>query len=382
MEWYLQSRTSTFFGSFNTNVKKSLEKAVKSIINIIDDMSLEAQTRGLAMLSTVSRDVSDIKSTVGRDVSDIKEFLLSQRQNHYPDDTEAGRRMYDMFMACMAKFNSQGPLDYAISQGGSAMNFEAPARFQELTSSQVHISRANARDYANHLEAFVVGEEGPGLFKDGWFWMAESNVFPRLQEWMAESDQSRVLWISSPYEQGTTSAKAAALAVVGTAWQAKTPIISHFCERPRRDPQRLPQTVEQNGLIGVVYSLIIQLLQFNIEGEEIDLKEETFKNLNGDVDSWSESLEILSMLLFQTPFLSYCVIHGLNELEWSNGDEWCHDFLEVLFRRQEQENSVFNILLTTSGQSKVLPNHIGLEDCYVSNTSAREVARVARLIEF
>lgn len=291
MEWYLQSKTSKFFGSFNTNVKKTLEEAVKSIKNIIDDMRFEAEITGLAM------------------VADIKKGLFLQRQNCRPDDIEAGRRMYDMFKAFMAKFNSQWPQDHAISQGSSAIDLEAPARSEELTS-QTHISRSNVRCYANNLEAFVVMEEGPGLFKDGWLWMTETNIFPRLQEWMTESDQSRVLWISSPHEQGTTSAKAAALAVVGTAWQAKTPIISHFCERPRPDPQRLPQTIDQNGLIGVVYSLIVQLLQFNIEGEDIDLKEETLKNLNGDRDSWSESLEILSMLLFQTPFLSYCVIQA------------------------------------------------------------------------
>lgn len=97
------------------------------------------------------------------------------------------------------------------------------------------------------------------------------------------------------------------------------------------------------GLIGLVYSLIRQLLQFNVEENDLDLSPERFAKLDGTMDSWECSLDLLEDLLDRTRFLPYCVIHGLNKLDWSAGAVACEEFLDILLRRQQKAGSDFNI---------------------------------------
>lgn len=69
---------------------------------------------------------------------------------------------------------------------------------------------------------------------------------------------------------------------------------------------------------------------------------------------------------------------GLNALEWSTGAEWCNEFLDVLLSRQEMSDSVFNILFTTCGQSKVLYRRIDIQDQIYATKSLKEVERRGR----
>ena len=370
MEWYLGSKTSKFFGSFNENIKTRFEEAASLIRDRIDDMYRESSVGGLAMLSILGRDVSEIKSEI-----------LSQRQNYQPDDNQAGERMLKVLEAIVTEVRSQRMAIEVLGHDKEWSERETFSRIQDVMLQDT-ITREQALLYSRQLEAFIVGEEGPTLFEDGRIWLAEDGVLTRLRDWMADNQESRMLWISSPLEpEKVTAAKAAAMAVVATAWQAKTPIISHFCVRPRRD--RIPdsQTAEQAALIGLVYSLIRQLLQFNTGNEKIDIGEEVKRKLDGRNESWPHSLEVLGKLLDQAPRLLYCVIHNLCYLEWSSGTRWCNNFLDILFERQSKKGITLNVLLTTSGQSKLLPRRIALVDRCVAVKPAREMARRGRHIE-
>lgn len=75
-------------------------------------------------------------------------------------------------------------------------------------------------------------------------------------------------------------------------------------------------SIEQVRLVGLVYSLIYQLLEFSGAEDELDVSKESLAALNGGKESWSASLEVLRSLLNRTPVLVYCVIDGLNDLEW------------------------------------------------------------------
>ena len=160
------------------------------------------------------------------------------------------------------------------------------------------------------------------------------------------------------------------------AWQVKAPIIFHFCERPRWSKE--DQTNEESGMIGLVYCLIIQFLQFNVEGDRFDVSQDDFDRLDGTKQSFAKSLDILYRLLICTPHVSFCVIHNLNALEWGGGAEWCHDFLDVLFQRQRDVGKSFNILLTTSGQSRVLAERVDAEDHCCAGKIARQVPLIGR----
>ena len=94
--------------------------------------------------------------------------------------------------------------------------------------------------------------------------------------------------------------------------------------------------------------------------------------MDGEACSWKASLRILRTLLSHTPVITFCVIDGLNKLEWNNGGSWCSQLLDILKERQQQSDSSFNILLCTAGQSIVLPKHVKMEDRQIANKRARE----------
>jgi hypothetical protein len=367
IEWYLHCRLSRLFRSFNENLKKGFDDATKDLEDCIHELYREASIGNTAMIAMLLGEVSSLKTELHR-----------QRQNYLAQDTSAGHRMVILMEASW--MDSKSPKRTLEAEKPSRPAIEPASRIQDVTAAG--ITRAQARAHSPALEPFIIGDEGPGLFGAGHFWLAEEEVLPKLRAWMIEDAAPRTLWVSSPHDPaGTTSARAAALAVVAAAWQAEAPLISHFCQRPQRDKVRAGMSIEQVGLVGLVYSSIYQLLEFSGAEDELGFSEESLAALNGGAESWGTSLEVLRSLLDRTPMLMYCVIDGLNDLEWGGGGEWCRQFLNVLLARQRRAGTVFNILLTTAGQSLVLPLCVQLKDRHIATKGAREVARVGRRIE-
>ncbi|KAI0116461.1 hypothetical protein GGR51DRAFT_501415 [Nemania sp. FL0031] len=368
--WYLQSKFSRLLSSFNENLEKSFKEAEKDLDDCISELYREASVGGLAMIAMLHGKVSALESELQR-----------QRENYASNDTQAGRRMMILMEASWMNSRTGTP-DRAIeSPQPASLAIEQASRIQDVTYSG--ITRAEARNYGPALEPFITGNEGPSLVGGESFWLAEEDVLPKLRTWMVENEASRTLWVSSPYdaEGEMTSARAAALAVATAAWQAETPLISHFCQRPRPSELRARMSIEQVGLIGLVYSFIHQLLQFSAAEDTLDVSAESFAFLDGGNGSWDAGLEVLQALLDRTPVLMYCVIDGLNDLEWGGGSPKCRQLLELLLARQRRAGTVFNILFTTAGQSLVLPSYVKLKDRHIATRGAREVSRFGRRIE-
>ncbi|KAJ3576263.1 hypothetical protein NPX13_g3754 [Xylaria arbuscula] len=366
IKWYLQSNLSRVFSSFNENLKKECEDATDDIEDCINELYREASVSSTAMIAILNGKVSNLESELRR-----------QRQNYAQQDTAAGRRMVVMMEASWMDSRIAGR---TIESANPTRLIETASRVQDVTPAGM--TRAQARAHDSTIKLFIIGDEGPGLFGEGKFWLAEDEVLPRLRAWMVEDKLPRTLWVSSPYDMaGTTSARASALAVVSAAWQAETPLISHFCQRPQPRQVRSGMSIVRVGLVGLVYSLIHQLLQFNAEGETLPFSEEQIAALDGSNDSWETGLEVLRILLEHTPVLMYCVIDGLNDLEWGDGGRGCRQVLEVLFARQRKTGTVFNILLTTAGQSLILPSCVNFRDRHIATKEARELERYGRRIE-
>jgi hypothetical protein len=364
IEWYLRSKFSRALASFNDNLVKDFTKAKTEIDEHINHFHEQASLSRTAMIAMVAQDVSVLKAEVRR-----------QHQSYDSQDVSAGRRM-SVLLEVMWEDRQfyKTALEATLASGRT---IEPASRVQDV--SECGITRSQARTYSVDIDSFIVGDEGAVHVGAGHSWLAEDAVLPKLRAWMIEDTTSRTIWISSPYQvtrmrSETTSAKAAALAVVSAAWQAETPLISHFCQRSQRNGMQA-MSIEQVGLIGLVYSMISQLLQFGGPEDELDINEEALAALNGEEDSWDASLEVLRALLDRTPKLMFCVIDGLNELELRSGWEWSQQFLDVLIARQSRDDTVFNILLTTSGQSRILPLNVELEDRYHAAKGAREIAR-------
>lgn len=238
------------------------------------------------------------------------------------------------------------------------------------------IPRGQALAYAYHLEEFIVGDDGLRYLSDARHRLAEDIVMRKLQEWIAATENSRTLWISCPVElQMASSARAASLGVIAAALQVEAPFISHFCEKPRYGSDTSHASPERVALIGMVYDLVYQLLQFNIEDTNLDLSQERMRRLDGTDQSWRHSISLLDDLLKHTHNLPYCVIHGMNILEVLDGTEWCHDLVEVLVGHQQKSDNVFNLLFTTAGQSRVLDEWISGEDRFYATKTMKYVQR-------
>ncbi|KAK3350268.1 hypothetical protein B0T25DRAFT_263212 [Lasiosphaeria hispida] len=373
MEWYMKSKIGKAILSFNESLKAEFEEKDQELHTHIEELYHEADIGNYARTAMTQGEVVALRKELRR-----------QRQNPQAmmPHLMAGQRM--------VVFLVDGWKD---SDHASHLRLEHASKYRPLatdSSSRVEdvkisgITREKARVYGPILGKFIIGDEGPALLTTGRFWVAEDEVLPKLRTWMTENTTSRTLWISSPDDpsDGIPSAQAAAMAVVSAAWQAETPIISHFCQRPRRDKTREGMTIEQVGLLGLVYSLISQLLQFSGDDDQLDVSEDCFGVLNGKKESWDAALQVLQALLSRTPVLMFCVIDSLNSLEYGEREslKWCSQVLDILRTRQQQEGTVFNILLTSAGQSRALAS-LGLKDRHITTRKAREVARVGRRIE-
>ncbi|KAI0503040.1 hypothetical protein F5B22DRAFT_662698 [Xylaria bambusicola] len=275
ISWYLHSRISRVFSSFNENLKKEREDARKDIEDCINELYREASVGSTATIAILSGKITNLETELSR-----------QRQNYAAQDTAAGRRMVVMMEASWMDSRISGR---TLESANPTRLLEPAPHVQDIAPAS--ITRAQARAHSSTIKVFVIGTEGPGMFGARKIWLAEDAIFPKLRTWMVENASSRTLWISSPYDkEGTTSTRAAALAVVTAAWQAETPLISHFCQRPRPREVRSGMSIVQVGLLGLVYSLIHQLLQFGSEEETLPISEEKMAALDGSNESWEVSL--------------------------------------------------------------------------------------------
>lgn len=345
IEWYLSSSKSKFFGSFNEKIKMGFTDSVRAIKEIISRMI------NLCHIGNAARGIS-----IHRDTALIKEEVLRQRQNQWAQngtEIDPGE-----FMQALLKVMYQ----FQAMEKPEPEQITAKAEQQAIEDTRESVptnSRSELREIARQMEPYVVGTEGHSLLGSDQFWMPGPKVASVLQEWMAKVELPQTLWVSGPAVSGTvsmTSSKASAMNVVLAAWTVHSPIISHFCERPHHGSDSV--TCERSGMVGLVYSLIIQLLQFNVEDDQLNLDLKDMSRLDGSIASFSEGLKVLYQLFACTQDLRFCVIHNLNALEWGGGAEWCHDFLDVLFRAQGNCRASLKILLTTSGSSRVLAERI------------------------
>ncbi|KAI0198041.1 hypothetical protein F4808DRAFT_437454 [Astrocystis sublimbata] len=371
IKWYLQSRLLRAFSSFNDNIKKGFTDTINDLEDCIREVYRETAVGGVGMLATLNNNLLDITAELQRQ----RQSFRQEQEDHW-----AGHRMLALLEDICMSINIGSKGKMASTEFGGRL-VAGTNRIEELGS--LGTTRAQARIHKDAIKAFIIGEEGPDLSNArSSSYVAEDGVLHKLRTWMPHGTESSTLWISSPYEvSATTSARAAALAVVTAAWGTQSPIISHFCQRMRPNKVRNGMSIEQVGLIGVVYSLIHQLLEFGKDTDEVNINTESLALLDGRVESWDASLEVLASLLEQTPNQMHCVIDGVSDLEFGDGKQWCRQFLEVLFARQGREGKIFSILLTTSGQSMILPSLVQMKDKHHATRPAREVARHGKRLD-
>lgn len=368
IEWYMKSKTSRFFSSFNEKLKERYDNAAARIDISIQRMYRQGNIANWAMLA--------VANSTPRQLHDD---AIRRRQQGADDVTLAiaGRRMQDFIASSYNAWCNEGsmidrdPVQQAL-----------PPRCGSVSSTTGLLNRAKVRARNSLLEEFIIGNEGHSVFKDGRLWLPHLDVSSKLHDWMNEDTRSPTLWIYSPaVSNGMPSSRAAATTSLFAAWRSGIPTISHFCERPRFADVPDERNAEKIGMIGLIYSLIIQLLQFDFDEDAFEIAEEQIKRLDGSDESWPHALDLFARLLETTPQLSLCIVDGLNDLAFSAGAKWCDDFLSSLFSHQTSCTGIFRVLITTSGQSRVLPNHIALDSRVFIEKEAQQVIRGGQWVD-
>lgn len=360
--WYMQRKRERFFKSFNEQLQSGYKKAMERINDCIQALLLQVDVARLAIERTLLLGIEGLQREV---------FRQRQQLQVQSDIARAGLPMQNLLYGML--------YSKMIAVANGEVEERRDNQIQELehpTVSEKSVDRATALAQSTQLLPFVVGDEGQSLFTDGRFWIPHAEASPKLVKWMDQHEDQSRLWISSPLPpRGFPSSRAGAMTAVVAAWQSPKPIISHFCERARLNDRTRDGGHAKLGLIGLVYSLIVQLLQFRVQDDAFKVSKGQMEALNGSDDSWKEALRTFSDLLQATPQLSICVIDDLNVLALSAGMRWCTEFLDVLFEHQQTCGHAFRILLTTTGNSKIIPEYFERDERVYVQRVAQEVLR-------
>src|SRR6266480_7474607 len=161
LQWYLQSKLTRAFSSFNENLKQTFDDLMKDLDDSIKELDREASLGSTAMMAMIFGKVSKISAEQRR-----------QRRNYAPIDTRAGHRMRRMLEASwMETMALKWRVEHLERNRSTA---EPESRIQDVTAAGITHAEAHMR--CPPLEPFINGEEGPAFFGTGRFWTAEDDV--------------------------------------------------------------------------------------------------------------------------------------------------------------------------------------------------------------
>ncbi|KAL2808967.1 hypothetical protein BJX63DRAFT_407181 [Aspergillus granulosus] len=369
--WYLKPKSSRWLDSFNANFSTGFKNAADLIKRSIQLINEEAQIQNALQ-------VNAIVPQIDQSLDAVEARIIAQVVQTRKENNEVGRGMYSLLMETARELDSlkKQVQEMHALQGSPPRKMIAIAP-DEGTIQTIEFddgfSRREAEPLCECLQSIidqVGGSDGIKLAIQAGRLLVEPAMVHVLGKWtQATSGDAQILWVMSPYEVGPqTSAQLAALGVIWTAIQAKAQFISYVCQRPRFGAGPQFQTVgDKIGVLAMVYSLIRQLLQFQLPDDNVLVPKRLVDKITEPIDeSWSAAMTILGILLEHTPNLRYCVISGLNLFEGGARD-MCQEFVDLLFAHANTVHWPVRVLFTTSGQSRVLGQSVPRESKVMTN---------------
>ncbi|KAL4736597.1 hypothetical protein BDV11DRAFT_10613 [Aspergillus similis] len=378
--WYLKGKPSRLLDSFNSNFSESYRTAAEVIKNSIQLIHEEAQIE-------TALEVKGIVPHVDQSLAAVEERITAQvLQARREGENEVGRRMYHVLMEMARQFEL---LKHEMKEGIDALKQGLPERVHALEIEDTGaaaatiglptgLSRVEAEQLCVQLQSTideVGGNDGIRLAVQAGRLVAEPRMVHMLGKWaQATSGNAQILWIISPWETGAqTSAQLAALGIIWTAIQAKAQFISYICQRPHYGKlPRFKGAEDKAGILAMVYSLIRQLLQFQMPEDKVEIPVEMVDKLTQTADNWDTAIELLKILLDNTPNLRYCIVSGLNLLE-DGARDLAQEFVDVLLAHVQNVGWPVHLMFTTSGQSRVLSTKIARESKLMTNNTFRQM---------
>ncbi|KAJ5940512.1 hypothetical protein N7516_000680 [Penicillium verrucosum] len=374
--WYMKPKPSKWLDSFNSNFTTGYEdttETIKRSIRLIRDQALienawqlnkldQSFTSFEKRLATWVNEIRNEKNEAGGTMATLM-LQMTERMGQWEERFE---RM---------QLQGQHETGRTIAQGTSSINEREIAEIVDVPGG---LNRSEAKWVCQRLQPKIDqmgGCDGIRLALQTGRLVAEPAIVQILGNWaQATSGNSLKLWIISPFETGPqTSAQLAALGVIWTAIRARAQFVSYICQRPQYGSIPEIRNVEDKaGVMAIVYSLICQLLQFQLPDDRVYLRPEIFDRLTQPGERWTTGLSLLKYLLENTPTLRYCIISRLNLLEGSARD-MCQEFVDLLFAHSRNAHWPVRILFTTSGQSRALGGTVDKESKVVSHSTFRQM---------
>ncbi|OJJ98704.1 hypothetical protein ASPACDRAFT_44332 [Aspergillus aculeatus ATCC 16872] len=429
--WFLKPWHARVLDSFNSHCAPKYEATFSAINRSLDLMteygviliadgvlklsqSAAYLREAMAKWRTEFKEVETYRREVGQcmhillETSETQQMHLRQiEQQSRRHQLPTGRNQLHLLQQLQEPHLSRSNLDrrddQAESQEGRGRGGEGSPTSSTTPLIPKFTSHADAKQYCAHFEDFITAvgaSDGLDLVSDAHVIRLDPLLVRRLGAWLqphadhgvmmdSSVGSPRTLWINSPYQRGTThGAQLAAIKVLQVAIRAQAPFISHFCHRPHWTPvPNFVGTARDAGLLALVYSLILQLLQYRPPGQILlpthDLASLGSRDRPMQIETcWRPALEILRLLLAgSSSVLGYCIISGWTELEEEQSaadgaSELCTEFLDVLFNHAAPS---LRVLLTTSGQSRILDEYVGLEGRVRTEQTAQQMARNGRI---
>ncbi|KAF2180137.1 hypothetical protein K469DRAFT_593461 [Zopfia rhizophila CBS 207.26] len=387
LKWYSARSTTKARLSFNESLYDTLVQHITDIRQTSEHIFQLAQTSGLAegrearlvveetnaRVSGVTQKLAETNLSQAHQIENLQRKLeAAERNNQAINDkqrrTKLGR---DMALTLEQMFQDQRVNEISLrkiqAQQQQRVIFEISSFVQQTVEKQPALGSPrlscngtfveDVRRSSEHLSRHVIGMRGTSLLVDQHATCTSTEVAHHLYEWTVGAS-SQLLWLAAP---DTESMPSELSRVAGSAIYAATrlgiPVISHACLRGSLgNPDLSP---EESGMIGLVYSLMQQMLE-QVAGGLSDPAPmlERIMRLDGTVETWKFALEILRDLLAAAPALLLCIIDGLDDLDYRSASELCDQFLITLWQPLSNTEKVFKILLTTCGTSEAMAREI------------------------
>lgn len=198
----------------------------------------------------------------------------------------------------------------------------------------------------------------------------DHRIVMALDEWL-QADEPKLLYLES-----LSYVTAAALRVVLSAGRTdpRTPCASFFCRARDFDDEAEVQTGDIDPLLGVVYSLIYQILRDlpPLTEQTLITSKLRFTNLDGNLSSWDRALELLKDTLHLAPALIFIVIDGL--LAFEEGHEYeMKDLINLLRTQMFVKDKVLKVLLTTDWMISSIVEDLDVDEMRILDANPRQM---------
>ncbi|KAF2101243.1 hypothetical protein NA57DRAFT_34709 [Rhizodiscina lignyota] len=371
IKWYTSSSTSRFRASFSDALPKRVDGTVANIRRHISEMHRDRELASAAELRDTRLGVEEVNDKL----NELHAELAAESRNSAFFNQGVGLLAVRLLHSII---QSQSMPDNAVR-----MPEQFSRSIELLEDAPPRHSREIALRHVREFKDKLIGNSGLALLSDQQRWFAEPEAIESLSEWLGSTATSSTLWVTGQPEMHSTDncSKTIAFGALAAALGAKAPFISHFCELPDVDQITKGASAEELGLLGLLYSLIIQLLDFKDMDGDVDLSLERLEQLDGTTKSCNAALELLEDLLAHTQHIPYCIIDNLAELDYGRDTRICSNLLDILLSRQRDDKPVFNLLLTTNGQSETLCDKIPIESTIFLKYNSRRVKHAGQLLE-